>query len=225
VRGQARGVARVATGQDQGQGRELGLGRAMLALHGKKAVSRPSHPHACPFSIQYNTVDMTLPIHIRSLLPFPHHTEKKFSFCVRDMTTVYCMLEQCQLNKSNLPEQLASQRTSHNNQCRTYLVGDVQRVVVRRQPHICFLLSIRSAQQHHYLSEKSNFTSQYTNRISVFTFAACTSHNFFTASLIWRLFALMSTRNTSVLCSSIFFIADSVFSGLRSREASTSIQP
>lgn len=48
----------------------------------------------------------------------------------------------------------------------------------------------------------------------MFTLAACTSHNFFTASLICRLFALMSTRNTSVLCSSIFFIADSVFRGL-----------
>jgi hypothetical protein len=54
----------------------------------------------------------------------------------------------------------------------------------------------------------------FTHRINVFTFAAWTSHNFFTASLIWRLFALMSTRNTSVLFSSIFFIADSVFSGL-----------
>ena len=48
----------------------------------------------------------------------------------------------------------------------------------------------------------------------MFTFAAWTSHSFLTASLIWRLFALISTRNTRVLCSSIFFIADSVFRGL-----------
>jgi hypothetical protein len=33
--------------------------------------------------------------------------------------------------------------------------------------------------------------------------------------LIWRLFDLRSTMKTRVLCSSIFFIADSVFSGLQ----------
>jgi len=48
----------------------------------------------------------------------------------------------------------------------------------------------------------------------VLTLAAWTSYSFLTASLIWRLFDLMSTMNTSVLCSSIFFIADSVFKGL-----------
>ena len=48
----------------------------------------------------------------------------------------------------------------------------------------------------------------------VFTLAHWTSYNFFTASLIWRLLDLISTMNTSVLCSSIFFIADSVFNGL-----------
>lgn len=54
----------------------------------------------------------------------------------------------------------------------------------------------------------------HTHRINVFTLAALTSYSFFTASLIWRLFDRISTMNTSVLCSSIFFIADSVFSGL-----------
>eukprot|EP00448_Togula_jolla_P011657 CAMPEP_0170606760 /NCGR_PEP_ID=MMETSP0224-20130122/20688_1 /TAXON_ID=285029 /ORGANISM="Togula jolla, Strain CCCM 725" /LENGTH=137 /DNA_ID=CAMNT_0010931871 /DNA_START=240 /DNA_END=653 /DNA_ORIENTATION=- len=47
----------------------------------------------------------------------------------------------------------------------------------------------------------------------VLTLAHCTSYIAFTASLILGLVALMSTRNTSVLISSIFFIADSVVTG------------
>jgi hypothetical protein len=43
--------------------------------------------------------------------------------------------------------------------------------------------------------------------------AALISYSWFTAALIWRLLAVESTRNTSVLSSSIFFIADSVVSG------------
>ena len=45
-------------------------------------------------------------------------------------------------------------------------------------------------------------------------FTASTSYNFFTASLICRLFAFTSTMNTKVLFSSIFFIALSVLRGL-----------
>merc|ERR1719436_2210022 len=47
----------------------------------------------------------------------------------------------------------------------------------------------------------------------VFTLAHCTSYIARTASLIFSLVALMSTRKTSVLISSIFFIADSVVTG------------
>ena len=53
----------------------------------------------------------------------------------------------------------------------------------------------------------------YTYRMRVLTLAAWTSYSFLTASLICRLFARMSVMKTSVLCSSIFFMADSVFSG------------
>merc|ERR1712194_474877 len=52
-----------------------------------------------------------------------------------------------------------------------------------------------------------------SGRMSVFTFAHFTSYRARTASLIWGLLALMSTRNTRVLISSIFFIADSVVTG------------
>ena len=47
----------------------------------------------------------------------------------------------------------------------------------------------------------------------MWTFAVSTSYSFFIASLMFRLFALRSTMNTSVLWSSIFFMADSVLSG------------
>lgn len=49
--------------------------------------------------------------------------------------------------------------------------------------------------------------------IRVLTFATSISYNFLTACLIWCLFALTSTMNTSVLLSSIFFMADSVVKG------------
>merc|ERR1712194_516180 len=52
-----------------------------------------------------------------------------------------------------------------------------------------------------------------SGRIKVFTLAHFTSYNCFTASLIWGLLALMSTKKTRVLISSIFFIADSVVTG------------
>lgn len=50
-------------------------------------------------------------------------------------------------------------------------------------------------------------------RMSVFSLMVSTSYSFFSASLICLLFALTSTMNTSVLFSSIFFIALSVFNG------------
>merc|ERR550525_2267200 len=52
-----------------------------------------------------------------------------------------------------------------------------------------------------------------SGRMSVFTFAHLTSYIAFTASLILGLLALTSTRKTSVLISSIFFMADSVVTG------------
>ena len=47
----------------------------------------------------------------------------------------------------------------------------------------------------------------------VLTLEASISYNFFTEALICGLLALTSTINTSVLLSSIFFIADSVVKG------------
>ena len=52
-----------------------------------------------------------------------------------------------------------------------------------------------------------------TNLTKVLTFAISMSYNFFTASFICGLLALISTIKTSVLLSSIFFIADSVVRG------------
>merc|ERR1719409_2649443 len=49
--------------------------------------------------------------------------------------------------------------------------------------------------------------------MSVLILEVCTSYMECTASLICRLLARTSTRNTSVLISSIFFIADSVVTG------------
>lgn len=49
--------------------------------------------------------------------------------------------------------------------------------------------------------------------INVLTLATSMSYSFFTACLIWCLFALTSTMKTRVLLSSIFFIADSVVKG------------
>merc|ERR1712194_880307 len=54
-----------------------------------------------------------------------------------------------------------------------------------------------------------------SGRISVFTRAHFTSYIALTASLILVLVAWMSTMNTRVLISSIFFIADSVVTGYR----------
>lgn len=88
------------------------------------------------------------------------------------------------------------------------------------QSHVCLLLAIRSSWSiadrtttRQIRQQPRHCRDTHPYRISVFTDAACTSHNFLTASLICRLFARTSVRNTSVLCSSIFFIADSVFSG------------
>merc|ERR1719198_1113971 len=50
--------------------------------------------------------------------------------------------------------------------------------------------------------------------MSVLTLAHCTSYIDFTASFIFCLLARMSTMNTKVLISSIFFMADSVVRGL-----------
>merc|ERR1719174_1228169 len=52
-----------------------------------------------------------------------------------------------------------------------------------------------------------------SGRMSVLTFAHFTSYNAWTASLIFGFVALISTMKTSVLISSIFFIADSVVTG------------
>lgn len=49
--------------------------------------------------------------------------------------------------------------------------------------------------------------------IRVLTLATSMSYSFLTACLIWCLLALTSTMNTSVLLSSIFFMADSVVKG------------
>merc|ERR1719444_732959 len=49
--------------------------------------------------------------------------------------------------------------------------------------------------------------------IKVLTFAHLTSYIWRTASLMFSLVALMSTKKTSVLISSIFFMADSVVTG------------
>merc|ERR1719517_374570 len=52
-----------------------------------------------------------------------------------------------------------------------------------------------------------------SGRMRVFTFAHFTSYIWRTASLIFSFVALMSTKKTSVLISSIFFMADSVVTG------------
>ena len=52
-----------------------------------------------------------------------------------------------------------------------------------------------------------------TYLISVLTLETSISYSFLTAALIWGLFARMSTINTRVLLSSIFFMADSVVRG------------
>ena len=52
-----------------------------------------------------------------------------------------------------------------------------------------------------------------THRMRVLTFSHSISYMPRTADLIWRLLASLSTMNTRVLLSSIFFIADSVVSG------------
>merc|ERR1711935_226404 len=52
-----------------------------------------------------------------------------------------------------------------------------------------------------------------SGRTSVLTLAVLISYMRRTASVIWRLFARVSTMKTRVLLSSIFFIADSVVSG------------
>ena len=51
------------------------------------------------------------------------------------------------------------------------------------------------------------------HRTSVLTLAVLISYMRRTASVIWRLLARVSTMKTSVLLSSIFFMADSVVSG------------
>merc|ERR1719221_163088 len=52
-----------------------------------------------------------------------------------------------------------------------------------------------------------------SGRMSVFTFAHLTSYICRTASLMFNFVALMSTKKTRVLISSIFFMADSVVTG------------
>lgn len=53
------------------------------------------------------------------------------------------------------------------------------------------------------------------------TLTQSTSYSFLSAFLIWRLLARTSTMKTSVLFSSIFFMADSVLSGLMSTVCSS----
>ena len=95
----------------------------------------------------------------------------------------------------------------------THLVCNIQCIVVSGESHIGFLLSIRSMITK-VISQRENEESESTHRMRVLIFAAWTSYSFFTASLICLLFDLMSTMKTNVLCSSIFFIALSVFKGL-----------
>lgn len=103
--------------------------------------------------------------------------------------------------------------------------GDIESVHVRRQPCKCLLGSIWPAFGHNrsasYLKRpfvfRSHFSAQNrevnTYLISVFILTQSTSYNFLSASLICLLFALISTMNTKVLFSSIFFIALSVLRG------------
>ena len=102
----------------------------------------------------------------------------------------------------------------------TDLVRNVQRVVVGRQADVRLLFAVRAERCSSL--ENPDRCAKLTNahRMRVLTLAAWTSYSFFTASLIWRLFARMSVMKTRVLCSSIFFIADSVFSGLASEHVS-----
>ena len=72
---------------------------------------------------------------------------------------------------------------------------------------VCTHLVSQPYLSHSHLSPKTYLTS-------VLIFTQSTSYNFFRASLICLLFALTSQINTSVLFSSIFFIALSVFRGL-----------
>ena len=90
------------------------------------------------------------------------------------------------------------------------LVGNVERVVVGRQLDVGLLGAIWADQGVHLKYNIS--TLNIMVRIYV-TFWMSTSYIFFTAARIWGLLAKMSTMKTSVLLSSIFFMADSVVKG------------
>lgn len=63
-----------------------------------------------------------------------------------------------------------------------YLVCDVKGIVVRCETDICLLLAIRSMRR--IVSTHVAFQNMLTYRMRVLTFAAWTSYNFLTASLI-----------------------------------------
>lgn len=94
------------------------------------------------------------------------------------------------------------------------LVGDIQCIVIGRKSNVGLLLAVRSIDITRDItftsSSKRDSTAYLT---SVFTFATSISYSFLTACLTCGLLALTSTMKTSVLLSSIFFIADSVVKG------------
>ena len=75
-----------------------------------------------------------------------------------------------------------------------------------------FVYSINVDNIREIIIEK-NMLHDFRYLIRVLTLEASISYNFFTEALICGLLALTSTINTSVLLSSIFFIADSVVKG------------
>lgn len=105
----------------------------------------------------------------------------------------------------------------HNIQFRR---SNVQRIHVCRQARIGLLPAVRPMIRLKSLATSNRpslwvaqATLQRTYLTSVLILTVSTSYNFFSASLICRLFAFTSQMNTKVLFSSIFFIADSVFRG------------
>lgn len=89
--------------------------------------------------------------------------------------------------------------------------SNVEGVHIRCQPRESLLRAIGPAGLSVFAILFRNFIPTYLIKVLILTHS--TSYIFFNASLICLLFALTSTMNTSVLFSSIFFIALSVLSG------------
>jgi hypothetical protein len=96
-----------------------------------------------------------------------------------------------------------------SERAQTHLVGNVKSVVVRGESDVSLLLSIGTE-----TVRKIRMSQRILiHRIKVLILRVSTSYNFLTASLICLLLLFKSTMNTKVLCSSIFFMAVSVFKG------------